>query len=481
MVAVYAYFEISDEDRTIRADLRSDLATVATETSALLSKVDPATGREMLRLPPDLGPTIAFPPEAEVGPIEVRWIDFAAASGAPDAPAVAADVIGRLPSGAERVVEQGGRMYCYRGFNDSRGHAAAIEASQSTAYIDRAVKRVAIATIGLVGLILVLGLVFAHWLGTRVIARPMRRLMDRFRRVGAGDLTPVDGPRSHDEMGELTAELDTMIGHLSESRALVEQEHAARLAAVDQLRHADRLTTVGKLASGMAHELGTPLNVISGYAKLIATGQETGAGATESAQIISEQTPRVTDIVRQLLDFARRGELKLVVEDVRPTLARALAMVTVVAKARHVRVRYHEPDEPLVINMDDGKLQQVVVNLAINAVQASAAGAEIELGAQRITTTPPNPDHASSHARPYVRIDIIDHGHGIASEHLARVFEPFFTTKTVGEGTGLGLAVSHGIVEEHHGWIEVASELGRGARFSVYLPATASSASEAAA
>jgi two-component system, NtrC family, sensor kinase len=123
----------------------------------------------------------------------------------------------------------------------------------------------------------------------------------------------------------------------------------------------------------------------------------------------------------------------------------------------------------LLVALDDGKLQQVIVNLAINAVQASPSKASVELAVVRTRATRPHSDAEGDH----VRIDVIDHGTGIAPEHLHRVFEPFFTTKPVGEGTGLGLAVSYGIVDEHDGWIEVANNDGGGSRFSVFLPLVA--------
>jgi two-component system, NtrC family, sensor kinase len=315
--------------------------------------------------------------------------------------------------------------------------------------------------------VIVLGTLYAWTVGSRLIGRPTRRLVAHFRRVGGGDLAPLATTTGWSgEMAELAVELDVMVRKLAEARALADGEHAARLAALEQLRHADRLTTVGKLASGVAHELGTPLNVISGYAKLIATGQEQGAEATESARIIGEQTERVTAIVRQLLDFARRGELKPTVIDVRSTVARALRMVDIVAKKVNVTVRYDEPAEPLMVELDDAKFQQVTINLAINAIQASRAGGVVELSLARARARRPGGDDEL----PCVRLDFVDHGEGIARELLDRVFEPFFTTKPVGEGTGLGLAVSHGIVDEHHGWIAVASEPGQGSTFSVYLP-----------
>ncbi|HEY6037689.1 MAG TPA: HAMP domain-containing sensor histidine kinase, partial [Kofleriaceae bacterium] len=135
-------------------------------------------------------------------------------------------------------------------------------------------------------------------LGMLFIGRPVSRLAAKARRVGAGDLAGPLTLRQRDELGELATEINLMCDRLSEERS-------AREAATDQLRHADRLTTVGKLASGIAHELGTPLNVVSGRARLIRDGEVDGADAVDSARIIAEQSDRMTAMIRQLLDFAR--------------------------------------------------------------------------------------------------------------------------------------------------------------------------------
>nr|HEX4318834.1 ATP-binding protein [Kofleriaceae bacterium] len=449
MVCVFLFWEISDESHALDNDLKHDLEATARITTRLLSRLDPAAARDLLQHPAD-APT----PDD----YDVRFIDPAAAAGSVSA-AVVPDGVAQLAADEERIVDGGGRRFLYRGFELGGAHGA-IEVSRSTADMDHAIDVHAAGTAVVAALVLALGFIYAITIGSRMIARPTAKLVAQFRRVGAGELAPLGGPHRDDELGALAAELDVMITRLSDARSRNEMEHGARLAAVEQLRHADRLTTVGTLAAGMAHELGTPLNVISGYAKLIATGQEIGAGAADSARIIGEQTERVVVLVRQLLDFSRRGELRRGVADVRPAVTRALEVASIAASKAHVKLRYSQPAEPLRAEIDEAKIQQVVVNLAVNAIQASAREANVELAVSREVV-----DGVA-----HVRIDVTDHGAGMPPERVARVFEPFFTTKPVGEGTGLGLAVSHGIVEEHHGTIEVTSELGAGTTFSVFLP-----------
>ncbi len=428
LVVVYAYTEISDDARTIRADVRSDLTAVAHESTALLATLDPEVARDALRKSAD-----------PASPVQVRWLE--------DGP-------------VEAVVETGDRMLVYRAFTDSRGQRAVLELSRSTDDIDRLVRAATIRSIILVAVIIVLGTLYSISIGARIVARPMRRLVERFRRVGAGDLSRIAGPRRRDELGVIENELDEMIGRLAESRDSLVAAHAARLDTLAQLQHAERLTTVGKLASGIAHELGTPLNVISGYARLIASKQDTGDAAAENARIIDEQAQRITNIVRQLLDFARRGKPKLATGDLRATTSRAIALAAVLAKKSNVRLAYVEPDEPMLAELDDGRMQQVIVNLVHNAIQASPGGAEVAIRLAR----------AERDGRRCLVVEVVDHGAGIAADDVPRVFEPFFTTKAVGEGTGLGLSVSYGIMQEHDGGIDVTSELGAGSRFSAYLP-----------
>jgi signal transduction histidine kinase len=437
MVAAYAYVEIGDESHDLRASLESKLSLAATESLAVVRDLDPSIPRVA---PAQLAGELGLPAE-----LDVRWVSLDPGQEAP------------------HNGERDGRMYAYRGFVDRAGRPAALEVSQATDTIEADLHEATEFTLGLAALILAAATLYTMTLGSRIIGRPIEELVERFRRVGSGDLTatPPTQPR-RDEFGRLGRELDLMIERLAESRATTLREQEARLAAQEQVRHSDRLATVGRLASGLAHELGTPLNVISGYAKMIATGQDTGDDAQSGAKIISEQTARVTAIVRQLLDFARRGTPKLAATDVRAVIARAMGMIGILADKRSVLLAYREPASAIMADVDEARFEQVVVNLLVNAIHASPsnAGAKVELELAPL---------AGKHE---LRLDVIDHGTGITPEQLERVFEPFFTTKPVGEGTGLGLAVSHGIVEEHGGRIEVQSEVGRGSRFSVYLPVT---------
>jgi len=248
-------------------------------------------------------------------------------------------------------------------------------------------------------------------------------------------------------------------------------ETAARVHAMQQLRHAERLVTVGKLASGIAHELGTPLNVVSGRAKMISQSPEASEPVRNNARIVMEQSERMTQIIRQLLDFARAGKPNKALVDLQHLAASTLSLLRPIADKRRVTLRFEAGDPVREVVADAAQLQQVLTNLVVNAVQASPPSSVVEIGLRAASNaSKPGAATPPAAARGFVCITICDHGTGMGEDTLERVFEPFFTTKDVGEGTGLGLAVAYGIVQEHGGFITVESKLGEGSRFEVYLP-----------
>ncbi|MFT3693638.1 MAG: ATP-binding protein [Kofleriaceae bacterium] len=227
----------------------------------------------------------------------------------------------------------------------------------------------------------------------------------------------------------------------------VERERRQRFAAVEQLRHADRLNVIGVLAAGVAHELGTPLNVIAGYAEML----DNNVGRT-----ILDQTDKITRIIQHLLVFGRRANPGVTIIDLDRITVGAAELLGSTAKKRNARIDVITT-EPVRVRATGTQIEQVVSNLILNALQAMPKG-----GTVRVSTRKDGE---------YGCIVVEDEGSGIAAADLPRIFDPFFTTKDVGEGTGLGLSVSYGIVQDHGGSIDVTSELGRGSRFAVKLPA----------
>jgi signal transduction histidine kinase len=317
-------------------------------------------------------------------------------------------------------------------------------------------------------LMALVGGVLIFFLGTEMVGRPLQLLIEKTRRVARGDLAGPLHLRGHDELTELADALNAMCDQLAASQQQVRQEETARAAAMDQLRHADRLRTVGGMASGMAHELGTPLAVVSGRAELIASGKLSPEEITHSAQTIKAESQRMATIIRQLLDFARRSAPRTHCVDLRQIASQTVELLQALARKHNVALNLNGQAEPAMTTVDAGQIQQVLTNLIVNAVQSMPHGGRVHVGIQRQQAVAP--PGRRTEPGDYFCIQVQDEGGGIPEPHLEHVFEPFFTTKDVGEGTGLGLSVSYGIVQEHGGWIDVQSRVGAGSCFSVFLP-----------
>ena len=328
--------------------------------------------------------------------------------------------------------------------------------------------RTMLVLIGISFLVSLLFLVSANILGRRIIGAPVAALTRIVAAVGRGEFDVRAEPHSADELGALAAAFNGMAAQLKSAQARLERETQARLEAIDRLRHAERLVTVGKLAAGVAHELGTPMNVILGRAKLVSSGEVTGEAALKSARIIGEQIEAMMRIIRQLLDFASRKQPHRADADAVELMTQTTALLEPIAKKRGVSLEIAPTSAPVQICADPAAMQQVLNNLVVNAVHATSRGGKVTLSVVKgPATTPAGVDVQT------VQLSVRDSGHGLSPEVKEHLFEPFFTTKEVGQGTGLGLAVSWGIVEDHGGWISAESEPGRGAIFTVHLPEAA--------
>jgi signal transduction histidine kinase len=305
-------------------------------------------------------------------------------------------------------------------------------------------------------------------LGAVIVGAPVGRMVAQARRIGRGDLTGRLAPRNRDELADLAREIDAMCEQLALARDRLEAESAAKIRALEQLRRAERLATVGKLASGIAHELGTPLNIVSARAKMVSTGESQGPQAREAAAIISDQAGRMTRIIRQLLDFARPRRPAREPSDLASLIRHAAMLLEPIVAVRSVSVVAQEPPSPICAAVDPAQVQQVLSNLVVNAAHASTPNSAVTLSCGIETARPPA-DIGGAAAR-FAFIRVADRGRGIPPQEMTHLFEPFFTTKDVGEGTGLGLSISSGIVREHGGWIDVQSNPGEGSVFTAYFP-----------
>jgi two-component system NtrC family sensor kinase len=408
--------------------------------------------------------------DAQEGRVRVRWIGL---DGEPQGPSIVppATLAAIPPEGSLTVVSDttppGGRRSTFvpvRLANETRG---ALEVSYpletERAYIRRTILDTVVTTFTLDAVCAALAMLLGAW----IVGRPMRALVGKARRVGLGDCGSPLHLEQNDELAGLAREMNAMCDRLVEANDRAATEMRGRLEMLEQLRHADRLMTVGKLASGIAHELGTPLNVIEARAAMIENGETSHDESLAYAKVIVRAAERMTRIIRQLLAFARPRQIQKSKCDVSSLAQRTVELLQPLAQKRSVALKV-EGLSPAYAEADAGQIEQVLTNLVMNAAQAMDHPGAVTVAIDQGRSKPPaDPGGDESDC---IRVQVRDEGHGIPPENVARVFEPFFTTKDVGEGTGLGLAVTYGIVREHGGWITVTSEVGRGSAFTVHLP-----------
>jgi len=320
----------------------------------------------------------------------------------------------------------------------------------------------------------------AGFLTWRMVLKPIRRFTDASARVAAGDLSASIPVTSSDEIGEMTASWNRMLDELSRARQDLEnwsqtleqrvEEKTRELEVAHQrILVVEKMASLGKLAAVVAHEINNPLTGISTYARLLTRRFEGKDGdedlrsaadekTTKILQLVEKEAQRCGDIVRNLLLFSRSPGARFSEEDLRPLLDRCCLLVNHKAELQGVEIRSEAaPDLPKIM-CDPSQIQQMVLALAINGIEAMPSG-----GTLSIRLAPAEGDDA-------VVLTVTDTGCGIAPEIKDHIFEPFFTTKDQVKGVGLGLAVVYGIVNRHHGQITVESEPDAGAVFTIILP-----------
>ena len=310
--------------------------------------------------------------------------------------------------------------------------------------------------------------------GNRLITRPVELLIQRARAIGAKQTTAPLALQQRDELGELASVLDAAAVELKDATDKADAEALARLATQEQLRHAERLATAGKLATVLAHEIGTPLNVASGHAQLVASQRLVGDRAVESAKIIKGQCDRIAELVRQLLDFAARRAPKPAPTDLVDLTRVTVDLLEHLAKRRKVELEFQGVSAASA-TVDSFQAQQALTNLIMNAIHITPEGGRVGISVTQETRV--HAERSDGEADDYVVISISDQGPGIPEADRERVFEPFFTTKAPGEGTGLGLSIARDIAREHGGWIQVSDAAEGGARFELCWPVGANRAS----
>jgi two-component system NtrC family sensor kinase len=289
---------------------------------------------------------------------------------------------------------------------------------------------------------------------TFVVGRRIDTLSETMSRVEAGDLAARVAPADRDELGRLGASFNAMVARLADARRQLEDRHA------EEIRRAEHLASLGKMAAGIAHEINNPIAGMLNCVRTLLKGVRDERQRVQYLEMLQEGLGRVGRTVGHLLNFAREAKPQLTRTDLRALLQHCLTPLEHELTARQIVCSLSRDGNLPEILADPYQLEQVFLNILKNSMEAMPDGGSLVVRAgvrQRKEGA-------------FLEVQIADTGIGISPENLPRIFDPFFTTKEVGEGTGLGLSVSYGIVRAHEGYIEVTSEVGKGSLFTVGLP-----------
>ncbi|HEX9126355.1 MAG TPA: HAMP domain-containing sensor histidine kinase, partial [Methylomirabilota bacterium] len=289
----------------------------------------------------------------------------------------------------------------------------------------------------------------------RQVLRPLANLAQSIRALGEGRRGPPLPVERHDELGELAETFNRMAEQLEEARRRLVAEAEYALDLEQQLRRSETLAVAGKLASGIAHEVGTPLNIISGRAEILLRSLPPDDPGRQDLERIIHQIDRVSNIVRSLLDTVRVGKLEIQRVPVETLISRLLPLLEHVVRKRGIAMTTDIPANVPNIAGDPGRLQQVFINILMNAVEATPADGRISIRAWP----------SANDGRAGVTVEVADTGAGIPAENLPHLFDRFWQARKERRGAGLGLAIVKGIVEAHGGRIWVQSAPGQGSTF----------------
>ncbi len=432
------------------------------------------------------------------------------------------------PHGEHTVI--GGRevfAYMFALHGSQHQLVAAVDLIRDKSDLEQAMTRTTRDTVLTLGSLFVILALLVGLSVRQELTGPLLRLTGGIDEVSRGDYTGAILRERSDEVGLLADRFNEMTRSLRKAHEEILAGVDAKLQLEMRLRHSDKLATIGQLAAGIAHEVGTPLNVIGGRARVMARRAEDPQAVQKNADIIATQAERITKIIQQLLDYARRKAPARAEVDLRKVCSTTLDFLEHQLTIRGVHATLHPfavaardareaqanleaaeatarlPAAPRVMG-DADQLQQVCLNLCMNAIQAMPEGGTLDLHLEGLVRRKVGLDKAPPGG--YIMLAVADTGVGIAEAHLGRIFEPFYSTKTWPEGgaggeagdaaassgtssgsasgatsgSGLGLSVSAGIVKDHDGWIEIERRPLGGTIFRVFLPAPEEEAAVAA-
>jgi len=319
-------------------------------------------------------------------------------------------------------------------------------------------------------------LVFGNYLLSKIVIRPIRHLVktaDHFEDIEVfSRVTDTQG----NEIAHLTVSLNRMLKRLAENKEhmeaqirSLEQANQELKEAREEILHSEKLSSVGRLAAGVAHEVGNPIAAILGYTNLLSAHIKNDEEATDYLTRMENELSRIDTILRELLDFSRPSPRKPVPIDVNELVSETTSFFSHHTLMTSISLDTFLEENAGMVWADANQLKQVLINLMFNACDAMQGGGRLSM----VTRRAPAPDAGASglpgQPQECIEISVSDTGRGIQASELNKIFDPFYTTKTAGEGTGLGLAISLRIIEAFHGSIAVESFEGKGSTFTIRL------------
>jgi two-component system NtrC family sensor kinase len=347
-----------------------------------------------------------------------------------------------------------------------------VEADLSLELLDHSIKQQGIAITVYVlafSVVISVALCLILW---NFVSTPVSLLTQGMRRVAAGDLDHKIEVNRKDEIGELANAFNTMNEELKKAKnelmewgntleKKVQEKTEAIRRAQQQLIHSEKLASLGRMAAGVAHEINSPLTGIVTFGHLLLKKFPEGSEEREDIEVIIDQANRCSNIIKGLLGFARATTADKAPTNINDVLNSSLTIVKNKADFFNIKLVTNLDPSLHMVRADAPQLQQVFLNMIVNAADACEGKGSITITTSNIT----------DNGQEFAEVEFRDTGYGIKNEDLEKIFEPFFTTKPVGKGTGLGLAVSHGIIQEHGGKITIKTKTGEGTSFFIRLPA----------
>jgi signal transduction histidine kinase len=371
----------------------------------------------------------------------------------------------------EGFVQRGKPSYLYH-VVPLRGQADTVDGAMEIVRLATGVDRrlhafVVDSLVRLSTLLVVLVVVTAAVLQLQVV-RPLARLTEGIQRLGRGEPGPPLPVARRDEIGRVAEAFNEMAARLATAREQLVAETERAVEMEHQLRRSATLAVAGKLASALAHEVGTPLNIILGRAEFHLKSLAADDPSRQDVQTIIDQIDRISRTINSLLDTVRPQKPDLRSMTLVSVLDPLLPLLRHAARARGIAlVTSTSSDRIPDLLADRGQVQQVLINLVLNGLEATPPGGRVEVSARGMDRG----------GRSGAVISVTDTGPGIPADILSKIFDPFFTTKPQGQGTGLGLSICRDIVRTHGGEISVDSRVGAGTTFTVWLPAVQVSSS----